>query len=73
MNVKQVKKKFKQQEVTMNVKKGKKKLSSKKLTIWNLDSSQDVVLSKDEQRVIKTGSDDTIPAGVGVTLHPKYC
>jgi hypothetical protein len=53
----------------MNVKKGKK-LSLKRLTVWNLDNNQDEVLAKDEHRVIKAGSDTV---GVGVTLHPKYC
>jgi hypothetical protein len=56
----------------MNVKKGKK-LSLKRLTIWNLDNNQVEALSKDEPIVIKAGSDNTITVGVGVTLHPKYC
>jgi hypothetical protein len=57
----------------MNVKKVKKKLSLNKRTICNLGINPGDVLPKDEMRVIKTGSDDTIPVDVGVTRHPKYC
>ncbi|MGD2086903.1 MAG: hypothetical protein PVH61_12040 [Candidatus Aminicenantes bacterium] len=57
----------------MNIKKSKKKLSLKRLTIWNLDINHDDVMAKDEQKVIKSGSDNTTSLGVGVTEHPKYC
>lgn len=57
----------------MNVKRVNKKLSLKRLTIWNLDINHDDAMAKDEQKVIKAGSDNTNPLGVGVTEHPKYC
>jgi hypothetical protein len=57
----------------MKVKKVEKKLSLKRLTVWNLDNNQVEVLEKYDLRVIKAGSENTIQVGVGVTEHPKYC
>ena len=56
----------------MSVKKSKK-LSLKRLTVWNLGINQVEVLEKYDLRVIKAGSENTIQVGVGVTEHPKYC
>lgn len=56
----------------MNVKKVKKKLSLKRLTVAVLNYIQVSVLKKDEQKNAKGGNEDTV-VGVGVTSHPIYC
>lgn len=57
----------------MKTKKITKKLTLNKLTIQNLDHNQVTMLERDEQKVVKAGSENTNELCAGITNHPKYC
>jgi hypothetical protein len=61
---------LKQRRNKMKTKKIKKKLTLNKLTIQNLDYNQVNVLERDEQEVVKAGSEINL---AGTTNHPIYC